>query len=140
MVFGAAGAAQTLNLEDCRPAQKPCLKNPRVHYRKGRPRKPGPGTGSTIQQLEVPAYPRSSTGALIAAEASGRSRAIDVAKPYEIIGLGAIDVAKPYEFKGFGAINVTKPYKSIGFGAIDVTKPYKFIWFYLSPLYFSFLM
>ncbi len=30
MVFGAAGAAQTPNIDDFRPAQKPCMKNPSV--------------------------------------------------------------------------------------------------------------
>ncbi len=28
MVFGAAGAAQTAKIDDSRPAQKPCIKNP----------------------------------------------------------------------------------------------------------------
>ncbi len=30
MVFGAAGAAQTQKIDDCRPAQKPCIKSPSV--------------------------------------------------------------------------------------------------------------
>ncbi len=30
MVFGAAGAAQTPKNDELRPAQKPCIKNPRV--------------------------------------------------------------------------------------------------------------
>ncbi len=30
MVFGASGAAQTPNIDDSRPAQKPCIKNPTV--------------------------------------------------------------------------------------------------------------
>ncbi len=34
----------------------------------------------------------------------------------------AVDVAKPYKFIGVGAMDVTKPYKFMGVGAVDVTK------------------
>ncbi len=33
----------------------------------------------------------------------------------------------------FGAVDVTKPYKIVGFVALDVTKPFKLIWFGTGP-------
>ena len=46
--------------------------------------------------------------------------AMEVTKPYQLIGFGAMEV--PYQFVRFGAMDVTKPYQFIWFGAMEITQ------------------